>query len=156
LSRSGDYWQDYGVYLAFGAALAALLGSLYYSEIAGFVPCRLCWYQRILMYPLVPILLVGIVRQDKGLPAYALPLSLTGVGLSAYHYLMQLGVVGHTTACSVGTPCDLRWVNYGGFVTIPLLALTAFILISGSLALSWLAVRRESQQARATSTSTGS
>jgi disulfide bond formation protein DsbB len=81
------FWLQYGPYLAFGTALTAMLGSLYYSEIVGFVPCTLCWYQRILMYPLVLITLVGIVKQDRSLPDYVLPLSVIGMGFSTYHYL---------------------------------------------------------------------
>ena len=64
------FWTQFGPYLGLTFALAATLGSLYYSEIAGFVPCTLCWYQRILMYPLVIISLVGILRQDEGLPLW--------------------------------------------------------------------------------------
>jgi disulfide bond formation protein DsbB len=144
LSRFGSFWQRYGPYLAFAAALAATLGSLYYSEIAGFVPCTLCWYQRILMYPLALVLLVGILKQDDGLPDYVLPFSITGVGVSSYHYLIQAGVIGHSAACTVGVPCDLRWVNYFGFVTIPLLALTAFVIITVSMALTkWASLNPE-------------
>jgi disulfide bond formation protein DsbB len=136
LSRFGSFWQQYGPYFAFAAALAATLGSLYYSEVAGFVPCTLCWYQRILMYPLTVITLVGILKHDDGLPEYVLPFSIIGVGVSSYHYLMQAGVVGHSAACTVGVPCDLRWVNYFGFLTIPLLALTAFVIITVAMALT--------------------
>lgn len=141
MSRFGSFWQQYGPYLAFGTALTAMLGSLYYSEIAGFVPCTLCWYQRILMYPLTLITLVGILKQDGNLPGYVLPFSILGMGFSTYHYLIQLGVVGHSAACTVGVPCGLRWVNYFGFVTIPLLALTAFVLITATMALSKWTVR---------------
>ena len=124
------FWQQYGAYLAFAPALTAMLGSLYYSEIAGFVPCTLCWYQRILMYPLSLIILVGILKQDEYLPDYVLPFSVIGIGVSAYHYLIQRGVFAHPAACSVGIPCNLSYVNYFGFVTIPFMALVAFILIT--------------------------
>lgn len=140
MSKSGQFWQLYGPYLAFGAALTATLGSLYYSEVAGFVPCTLCWYQRILMYPLTLITLVGILKQDADLPGYVLPFSIIGIGVSSYHYLIQAGVVGHSAACTVGVPCDLRWVNYFGFVTIPLLALTAFVIITITMALAQWAI----------------
>jgi disulfide bond formation protein DsbB len=136
LSRFGSFWQQYGPYLALAAALAATLGSLYYSEVAGFVPCTLCWYQRILMYPLTLVILVGILKHDPGLADYVLPFSIVGVGVSSYHYLIQAGVVGHSAACTVGVPCDLRWVNYFGFVTIPLLALMAFVIITVAMALT--------------------
>lgn len=124
------FWQQYGAYLALAPALTALLGSLYFSEIAGFVPCTLCWYQRILMYPLSLIILVGILKQDISLADYVLPFSIIGMGLSSYHYLIQLGVFEHPAVCSVGIPCNLRYINYLGFITIPLMALTAFTMIT--------------------------
>ena len=135
MSRTETFWTQYGPYLALAAALAAMLGSLYYSEIAGFVPCTLCWYQRILMYPLNAILFIGILKHDEGVFDYVLPLSVLGMGVSTYHYLVQLGVIGHSAACSVGIPCSLRYVNYLGFVTIPLMALTAFTIITSAMAL---------------------
>ena len=130
MSRATPFLQQYGGHLALVPALAALLGSLYYSEIAGFVPCTLCWYQRILMYPLSLIILVGIIKQDEYLPVYVLPFSIIGLGLSGYHYLIQLGLFTHPEVCSVGIPCNLRYVNHLGFISIPFMALTAFVLIT--------------------------
>ena len=122
--------QHYGGHLAFAPALAAMLGSLYYSEIAGFIPCTLCWYQRILMYPLVLIILVGIIKRDEYLPDYVLPFSILGIAVAGYHYLIQVGVFSHPSTCEAGIPCDMRWVNYLGFITIPFMALIAFTLIT--------------------------
>jgi disulfide bond formation protein DsbB len=136
------FWQQYGAYLALAPALTAMLGSLYYSEIAGFVPCTLCWYQRILMYPLSLIILIGIFKQDEYFPSYVLPFSIIGMGVSAYHYLIQLGVFSHPATCNVGIPCNLRWVNYFGFVTIPFMALTAFIMITVIMAATQWAYSR--------------
>ena len=136
MSKNEGFLQQAGPYLAFGTALAAMLGSLYYSEIAGFVPCTLCWYQRILMYPLTLILLVGLIKQDRNVPDYVLPFSVLGIVVSTYHYLIQVGVIGHSGACQVGIPCDLRWVNYFGFVTIPFLSLTASTIITTLMALA--------------------
>lgn len=130
MHQKTTFWQQYGAYLALAPALTAMLGSLYYSEIAGFVPCTLCWYQRILMYPLTLIILVGIIKGDEYLPDYVLPFSIIGMGVSTYHYLVQLGVFGHPATCSTGVPCNLRYVNYFGFVSIPLMALTAFVMIT--------------------------
>jgi disulfide bond formation protein DsbB len=124
------FWQQYGAYLALAPALTALLGSLYYSEIAGFVPCALCWYQRILMYPLSVTILVGILNHDEYLPNYVLPFSVIGMGVSTYHHLIELGIIEHSAACAVGVPCNLIYVNYFGFITIPVLALTAFTMIT--------------------------
>lgn len=130
MNKTVTFWSQYGPYLAFGTALAAMLGSLYYSEVAGFVPCTLCWYQRILMYPLTLVTLVGLINQDEYLPRYVLPFSIIGMGVSTYHYVIQLGLLGHPATCSIGVPCNMRYVNYFGFVTIPFMALTAFIMIT--------------------------
>ncbi|MFU8773304.1 MAG: disulfide oxidoreductase, partial [Anaerolineales bacterium] len=115
---------------AFLVALTATLGSLYFSEIANFVPCVLCWYQRILMYPLVIIILVGWIEQDEFLPKYVLPLSIGGILLSSYHYTVQLGLFGSDAVCAVGVPCFIRYINWAGFITIPFLALVAFTMIT--------------------------
>ena len=128
--RIVGFLEQYGAILAFVVAVTAMLGSLYFSEVAGFIPCTLCWYQRILMYPLTVITLVGFIKADEYLPSYILPLSAIGMVVSGYHYLVQLGVFGHPSACAAGIPCSLRYVNYFGFLTIPLMALIAFTLIT--------------------------
>lgn len=124
------FFQNYGGLLAFVVATTATLGSLYFSEIAGFVPCTLCWYQRILMYPLTLITLVGIIEKDEYLPLYVLPLSIIGMGVSGYHVLVQKGMFSNAASCTVGVPCSLSYVNYLGFITIPVMAFTAFLLIT--------------------------
>lgn len=124
------FFQNYGGLLAFVVAATATLGSLYFSEIAGFIPCTLCWYQRILMYPLTLITLVGIIEKDEFLPFYVLPLSIIGMGVSGYHVLVQKGMFSNAASCTVGVPCSLSYVNYLGFITIPVMAFTAFLLIT--------------------------
>jgi len=117
--------------IALTAAWTATLGSLYFSEILHFVPCTLCWYQRILMYPLAIILLVGFIRRDQGTPYYVLPFSLLGVLTSSYHYLHQkTDLFSTSTACTSGVPCTATWINWFGIVTIPFLALLAFVIIT--------------------------
>lgn len=128
-SKLAQFLANYASQLAFGPAIAALLGSLYFSEIRGFVPCELCWFQRILMYPIVALLVVGILNDDWMLPRYVLPLSLTGICVSTYHYLLQTHVIG-SSICSAGVSCASRYINVFGFITIPFLALIAFLLIS--------------------------
>lgn len=123
-------FKKYGPHLAFVVALVATSGSLYYSEVRNFTPCTLCWYQRILMYPLVIITLVAIVERDKILPTYVLPFSIVGIFVSTYHYLIEWNVFGVPTSCQINIPCNYRWVNYFGFVSIPFMALVAFLLIT--------------------------
>lgn len=117
-------------HIALLAAWVATCGSLFFSEVLGWVPCLLCWYQRILMYPLAVILAVGILRRDRGLAAYVLPLSLTGIGVSLYHYLLIKTDWFPPPACISGVPCTVDYLNWLGFVNIPFLALTAFVIIS--------------------------
>ena len=122
--------QEYAPAVAAVVAITATLGSLYYSEVAGYIPCTLCWYQRILMYPLVAVLLVGLISRDDLLPRYVLPLSLIGIVIASYHYLLQIGVISSSNVCTTGVPCSGRFVNWLGFITIPLQSLTAFTLIT--------------------------
>lgn len=144
--KLSEFLEDYGGWLAFIVAAVAMLGSLYYSEVAGFLPCRLCWYQRILMYPLVSITLVGALRRDDYLPGYVLPLSILGMCVSTYHYLMEKGVVPASTTCSADVPCNVTYVNYFGFITIAFMALVAFTLITLIMLGTWNAYRREAAE----------
>ncbi len=124
-------FQRFGLYFAWIVALVATLGSLYFSEIARYVPCTLCWYQRIFMYPLVILLGIASYRSDARIVTYALPLSVTGGLISLYHYLIQkVPFLKETEPCKVGIPCTEDYINWLGFITIPLLALIAFILIT--------------------------
>lgn len=116
------------LYLAWFQALVATMGSLFFSEVMGWTPCVLCWYQRILMYPLVAILTVGILLKDKRISLYVLPLSILGFLVAAYHNLLYYGVIQEV--CKQGVSCATRFFAWFGFVTIPLLSLTAFALIT--------------------------
>ena len=118
------------LHLAFGVALVATLGSLYLSEIANFPPCRLCWYQRIAMYPLVPILAMAIWRRDAGVRFYAIPLALIGGLISTYHVLLERYPSLESGVCEATNPCTLIWVRRFGYLTIPTMALSAFALIA--------------------------
>ncbi|MDZ7732877.1 MAG: disulfide oxidoreductase [Acidimicrobiia bacterium] len=118
-----------GVGVAFAIALTATVGSLYYSEIAHFVPCRLCWYQRIGMYPLVVVLGVALVVGDRGVWRYALPVAALGGAVSLYHYQLQLFPGQGSGACGPEASCTLRYIEQFGFVTIPFLALCGFLSI---------------------------
>ena len=124
------------LYIAWAQALLATLGSLYFSEILKLPPCILCWYQRIAMYPIVAVLAVGILTRDKKIPLYVLPLSLTGLAISIYHNLLYYSVIPESLApCREGISCTSRQIELLGFITIPLLALIAFTVISACLLL---------------------
>jgi disulfide bond formation protein DsbB len=116
------------LYLAWFQALVATTGSLFFSEVMGWTPCVLCWYQRVLMYPLVIVLGVGILLKDKRVSLYALPLSILGFFIAAYHNLLYYGVIQEV--CKQGVSCTIRFFAWFGFITIPLLSLTAFAVIT--------------------------
>src|SRR3712207_5030944 len=80
--------REFPLYAAWVVALLATVGSLFFSEVMGLPPCALCWYQRIAMYPLVPVIATGILARDARVRAYALPLCLAGLGLAVYHNLL--------------------------------------------------------------------
>jgi disulfide bond formation protein DsbB len=121
-------------YLLFGAwatSVLALAGSLYFSEVMKYEPCELCWYQRILMYPLVIFLGIAMIRKDASQWLYVLPLSVIGVCVSLYHYLIQKTSFFADSAPACGrVPCTGEYINYAGFITIPFLALIAFLSIT--------------------------
>ena len=118
--------------LAFVVALTATLGSLYYSGIANFRPCRLCWWQRIMMYPMVPILGIATFRRDVMGAWYALPLALGGLGYGLYHTRLRQWP-DDSGSCDIDAPCSAIWVDTWGFVSIPFMATCGFIAITGLL-----------------------
>jgi len=122
-------------------AAIATGGSLYFSEIAGYVPCQLCWYQRIAMYPLSIILLVGAVLNDRRAAYYSLVFPVVGALIAVRHIYIEINPEAESAACQVGAPCSTKWIDEFGYVTIPVLALTAFVLIALLLAVA-LAARR--------------
>ncbi len=125
------------LYIALVQAVAATLGSLYFSELQHLQPCVLCWYQRICMYSLVPILTVGILLGDKNLPKYVLPLSIIGWLIALYHNLLYYSVIPEVySPCTIGVSCITRQIDWFGFVSIPLLSLAAFSLINLCMILS--------------------
>jgi disulfide bond formation protein DsbB len=115
-------------------AVVAMLGSLYYSEVADFPPCRLCWYQRIAMYPLAVILPIAAWRRDHQVRWYALPLAVAGGAVSIYHVAVERFPSLESGACEVTNPCSTIWVETFGYLTIPTMALSAFALIALLLA----------------------
>jgi disulfide bond formation protein DsbB len=128
--------------LAWLTAAVATAGSLYMSEMRDFQPCPLCWYQRIAMYPLALILLVAAVRDDRRVGWYALPLTLVGGGIAAYHYQLERFPDQETLACSTSVPCTTIWFEQFGYITLPMMALSAFALIAS---LIWLGGRTHGQ-----------
>jgi disulfide bond formation protein DsbB len=130
----------YELWGAFVVAAIATGGSLFYSQVARFVPCEFCWFQRMLMYPLSILTLLVAARGDNRAARYLLPLPIVGAGTSIYHMLIERGVIKEPVGCFKSAPggCGVNWIaNHSfGYLTIPTLALTAFLLIIGFLVLA--------------------
>ncbi len=120
--------------LALFVAGVATAGSLYYSEVAHFVPCELCWYQRICVYPLVAILAVGVARRDTATWMFAAPFVVVGVPLGIYHWLVErVPAIADTTACSAAAPCAIPYFEELGFVTLAFMSMSALLLVGALL-----------------------
>lgn len=118
------------IFIAWAASVIALFGSLYFSEIRQYEPCTLCWYQRILMYPFVIILGIATVKKDYRISLYSMVLSFIGACISLYHYgLQKLSFLADVAPSCGRIPCTGMYINWLGFITIPFLALVAFIII---------------------------
>lgn len=140
-SRFDTFIWQYAPLISLFVAIDAMVGSLYFSEVRKYIPCNLCWYQRILMYPLVAILLVGVIKRDRNLPYYVLPLSFLGILVSSYHYALEWGIFP-PVACNVGVPCSTPYFWWFNFITIAFLALIAFLLISFFMLNYWRVLRQ--------------
>jgi disulfide bond formation protein DsbB len=124
----------YSVYIGFAMALAATMASLYLSEVRHLPPCVLCWYQRICMYPLVLLFGAGILRRERALYQYILPLAGIGWIIALYHSLIQWKLISDTLSpCVQGVSCTTVQINLLGFITIPFMSLTAFSIIIVSM-----------------------
>lgn len=117
------------VLFCFLVASTATLGSLFFSEVMQFVPCSMCWYQRIFMYPLVLIFLINLLYPDEKLFKYSFPIVLVGLFFAIYHNLLMWKIIPESVVpCVQGVPCSTVYLNWG-FITIPLLSLTAYSII---------------------------
>ena len=115
-------------------ASVATLGSLFFSDVMGYAPCVLCWYQRIFIYPLVLIFGAGLFSFDAGVIKYSLPLAIAGWFVALYHTLLYWGLIPKSIQpCSAGVPCDERYIELFGFLSIPLMSFLAFSTVLGLL-----------------------
>ena len=110
-------------------ATVSMAGSLYYSEVAEFAPCDLCWYQRITMYPLAIILAIAAYRKDAGIRLYTYPLTVIGAVLAVYQYALQLKPSLESGFCGVDASCTERYIWQFGFISFPFMSLVGFAMI---------------------------
>jgi disulfide bond formation protein DsbB len=144
-----DVFGPHALWLAWGVAALAMAGSLFFSEVSHFVPCRLCWFQRICMYPLVAVLLAGALRREaRATFWYAFVLPLLGSGVALYHLYIEAHPEAESAGCKVGVPCSTKWIDEFGYVTLPMLSLTAFAAVFVLLLLARSSASRTAVHAR--------
>jgi disulfide bond formation protein DsbB len=130
LSKRSDSSSLTFIFLAFLVSLVATLGSLFFSQIMNFIPCSLCWYQRIFMYPLVFLFLINLLFPDDKIFKYSFPLVFIGWSISIYHNLLMYKIIPEDLSpCVQGVPCSTVYINWLGFITIPLLSFFAYTII---------------------------
>src|SRR3989344_1146691 len=120
--------ERHALRLSFAATLAAVLGSLYYSEVVGYEPCFLCWWQRVFMYPQVLIAGIALWMNDRRALRYLMGLSAVGAAIAGYHYLLEWGLVPSGLCPTTGPNCAQRFVYEFGYITIPMMGLTVFVI----------------------------
>lgn len=131
--------------LTAAVAVIAMAGSLYFSESAGYVPCRLCWFQRIAMYPIALVAVVGLLRRDRAARWYVLPMAAIGAVISGYHVSIEQGWVADSESCALfGPSCADVWFESFGFVTLAWMALAGFVSIIVINTVSFPSVPQES------------
>ena len=108
---------------------SSMLGSLYFSEVANYSPCKLCWYQRVCMYGIALVSLVAVVRRERVAAPYVTVLAVVGLAISAYHYLVEWFPRLESDVCSLDVPCTTIWFRMFGFVTLPFMAGAAFLSV---------------------------
>ncbi len=124
-----DFIDKHYLTLGFLISLSASLFTLVYSEIVGFVPCYLCWYQRVFILPLPFIFGAAIWSKDRKIVKYVLPLLSVGFIISVYqNFNYYFADIGSLPCDASGVSCYQQLVSeFGGYISIPMLALTSFI-----------------------------
>lgn len=124
-----DKFSERLLFLSWTASVIATAGSLFFSEVMNFIPCELCWMQRIFMYPLVIVLGIAVFKKDANASLYSAILSGIGGLIATYHYLLEkVPAMESLDSCGM-IPCTFPYINWFGFITIPFLSLVAFLII---------------------------
>jgi len=119
-----DFIQTRYRELGLFVSLCAALGSLYFSNVLGWTPCKLCWLQRIFIYPLPILLSVSLFLDKDDVQEYVLPLSIIGLGIAIYHYPIQLTAMTSQGCSAVATSCDMTYTKMYSYITVPMMSIT--------------------------------
>ncbi len=130
--------------IGFLVAIIATFGSLFFSEVMSLPPCKLCWYQRIFLFPLTFIFATGILREEKNSIWYALPLILVGLIISIYHNLLYFGIISQAIVpCTKEISCTSTQLEWLGFITIPLMSMFTFLMLLSLILIEIFKIRNK-------------
>jgi disulfide bond formation protein DsbB len=136
LHRLAHKTAEHAFLIGFVISVASLIGSLIYSNVIGFDPCELCWWQRIFLYPQAILFAVAFYNekvrkvQDDMVFLYSLILSLIGGAIALFQYYGQMFDPALLDAClASGTSCAKLYFVSFGYVTIPMMSLTAYAFL---------------------------
>ena len=120
------------LWIGFLVSLGATLGSLFYSELAGYEPCVLCWYQRILIYPQAILFLVALIKRDRGVIPYVITLSIIGGAIALFQYYGQISNTSILPCSAEGyaTSCTKQFTLQYGYITIPMMSFSILLFIA--------------------------
>jgi disulfide bond formation protein DsbB len=127
-----SYVASQAILIGFLVAFASVVLSLFYSNVVGYTPCTLCWWQRIFMYPLVLLFGMALWKKDTKIVDYGIVFSVIGAVIGAYNHYIQLGG-SPLVPCSAVVSCAQRFVFEFGYISIPLMSFTGFMIIAVSL-----------------------
>lgn len=124
------FLSTWGLWIGFILTFGGVLLTLYYSEILGFPPCPLCWWQRVFLYPQVILFALALWKKDRTIADYSIALSLAGLGVALYHHALQVLPHGSLPCPAEGAiSCAQRFVFEFGYITFPLMAATLFAFL---------------------------
>lgn len=127
--KVADFFGERAIFLSFLVAFAATFGSLFYSEVAGFAPCSLCWWQRIFLYPQTILLFTAFIKKDEGMRLHSIILSGVGALIAVYNTLIQFGWESTLPCSATGPSCQIVYFIEYGYITIPMMSLTTFVIL---------------------------
>ncbi len=124
-----DFFGERAIFLSFLTAFAATFGSLFYSQVVGFPPCDLCWWQRIFLYPQTILLFTAFIKKDENMRLHSIVLSSVGALIALYQTFIQFGGMSLVPCSATSPSCTVLYFLEYGYITIPTMSLTAFVLL---------------------------
>lgn len=127
------HFKKYGMVYGLIVSMAAVIGSLGFSEGFDYIPCKLCWAQRIFHYPQVILFSLALYYKDSNVWKYSLWLSIIGFLFAGYQVLIQFfPELAGSAVCGIvpaAGNCSDVLIQVYGYISIPVMSFTLFICL---------------------------